>query len=78
MNGDFFTQLEAELGGLTRAGMHLGDAGARGRRRLLMLARRGAVIVALAIALAASFDGEFPATAHGYTPAALAVAAPGA
>jgi hypothetical protein len=78
MNGDFFSQLEVELGGLTREGVHLHDAGARGRRRLLMLARRGAAIVALAIALAASLDGEFPATAHGYAPAALAVAAPSA
>jgi hypothetical protein len=78
MSGDFFKQLEVELGGLTREGMHLSDAGARGRRRLLMLARRGAVIVALAIALAASFDGEFPATAHGYARPALALTAPGA
>jgi hypothetical protein len=74
MSGDFFTQLEAELGGITRHGMHLADGSARGRRRLIALLRRGLVVVALAIALAASFDSEFPATASGrgqLAPAAL-------
>jgi hypothetical protein len=71
---DFFTQLEAELGTLTRDGMHLGEPGARGRRRLIMLIKRGAVVVALAAALAVSFDSEFPATAHGYAPALISAA----
>jgi hypothetical protein len=73
---DFFSKLEAELEGLTRDGMHLGETSARGRHRLIVLLRRGAVIVALAIALAASFDSEFPASAHGYAPAIAAAAAP--
>lgn len=70
---DFFTQLEAELGTLTRDGMHLVDPGARGRRRLAALIRRSVVIIALAIALAASLDSEFPATARGYEPTLVAV-----
>ncbi|HEX3617864.1 MAG TPA: hypothetical protein VHU61_15090 [Solirubrobacteraceae bacterium] len=73
---DFFTQLETELGTLTRDGMHLGDPGARGRRRLTVLIRRSIVIVVLAIALAASLDSEFPATARGYAPALIAAAQP--
>lgn len=76
MNGDFFTQLEVELGGLTREGRHLTDATARGRRRMLTLLRRGVAIVVLAIALAASLDTEFPATARGYAPATIAAVAP--
>jgi hypothetical protein len=76
MNSDFFTQLETELGGLTRNGMHLTDPAARGRRRMLTLLRRGAAVVMLAIALAASLDSEFPATARGYAPAAVAAMAP--
>jgi hypothetical protein len=71
---DFFTQLEAELGALTHNGTHLGGAGARGRRRLIILIKRSAVIVALAVALAASLDSEFPATAHGYAPALVSAA----
>ena len=65
MNDDFFTQLEAELGTLTRNGVHLVEAGARERRRLIALIRRSLVIIALAVALGASFDSEFPATARG-------------
>ena len=68
MSADFFTRLEAELGALTREGVHLGDASARERRRLAVLARRAVAIVALALALAASLDGEFPANANGFTP----------
>jgi hypothetical protein len=71
---DYFTQLEAELGTLTRDGMHLGRAGGRGRRRVTLLIRRTAVIVALAVALAASLDSEFPATARGNAPALIAAA----
>ena len=71
---DFFTQLEAELGTLTRDGMHLGNAGARGRRRLTVLIRRVVVIITLALALAASLDSEFPATARGYAPQFVSVA----
>lgn len=78
MNSDFFTQLEIELGGLTRQGMHLTDATARGRRRLITLLRRGAAIIMLAVALAASLDSEFPATASGYAPVPIAAAAPSA
>jgi hypothetical protein len=70
---DFFRQLEIELGALTRDGMHLGDASARGRRRVMTLIRRSVVIVALAIALAATLDSEFPATARGYAPALVSV-----
>jgi hypothetical protein len=73
---DFFTQLEAELGTLTHNGTHLGGAGARGRRRLIVLIKRIAVIVALAVALAASLDSEFPATAGGYAPALVSAAQP--
>jgi len=72
MNSDFFTQLEAELGGITRHGMHLADGSARGRRRVIVLLRRGLAVVALAIALAASFDSEFPATASGQSQLAAA------
>ena len=72
MKTDFFTRLELELGSLTHHGMHLGDEAGRGRRRVTTLLRRGAVIVALALALAASLDSEFPATANGYAPVALA------
>jgi hypothetical protein len=71
---DFFTKLETELGTLTRDGMHLGEAGVRGRHRLSMLIRRSIVVVALAVALAASLDSEFPATANGYAPAFVSVA----
>lgn len=70
MNVDFFTQLEAELRSMTHEGMHLDDAPAQQRRRLAVLARRAIAIVALALALAASLDSEFPATASGYAPAA--------
>jgi hypothetical protein len=76
VTGDFFTQLEAELGRLTQAGMHL-DAG-QGRRRVTLLIRRAVVIVALAIGLAASLDSEFPATASGQAPAAQMWMVPGA
>ncbi len=76
MTGDFFTKLEAELGSLTHAGMHL-DTG-HGRRRVTMLIRRAAVIVALAVGLAASLDSEFPATASGQAPAAHMWVVPGA
>ncbi|MGH2861209.1 MAG: hypothetical protein ACRDLT_06830 [Solirubrobacteraceae bacterium] len=76
MNSDFFTQLEVELGSLTRDGVHLLDASSRARHHhLFTVVRHGAVIVALAIALAASLVSEFPATASGHTPAALAAAA---
>ena len=78
MSGDFFSELELELGDLTREGMHLSDDGARSRRRMLTLLRRGAAILTLAIALAASLVAEFPATAGGYTTAVIAAAAHGA
>lgn len=72
MSANFFTQLEAELGGLTRDGVHLGD-GTRRRRRVTLAIRRGLAITALAVALAASLDSEFPAVAsgHGQLPSAL-------
>jgi hypothetical protein len=76
MNGDFFTQLEAELGGITRHGMHLSDGSTRGRRRLIVMLRRGLVVLALAIALAASLDSEFPATASGHPELAAAALTP--
>lgn len=63
MTRDFFSKLEAELGSLTQAGMHL-DTG-HGRRRAILLARRAVTILALALALAASLDSEFPSTASG-------------
>jgi hypothetical protein len=66
MTPDFFDRLEAELGTLTRRGTHLGDATEAGRdRRLAALLRRGALIAALAVALAASLVAEFPASAGG-------------
>lgn len=71
MNGDFFSRLELELGSLAHEGMHLDDAGARGRRRAAVV-RRGLALVALALVLAASLVSEFPATASGYAPAAVA------
>ena len=70
MNGDFFSKLEAELGSLTHAGMHLDETAGHRRRRLMMLIRRAAVTVVLAIALAASLSSEFPATASGHDAAA--------
>ena len=78
MSGDFFSELELELGGLTREGMHLSDDAARSRHRLLTVLRRGAAILTLAIALAASLVGEFPASAGGYTTAAITATAHGA
>lgn len=77
MNGDFFTQLEAELGSLTQSGVHL-DATAHGRRRVIILIRRAAVTIAVAVGLAASFDSEFPATASGAGAAAHVWVVPGA
>jgi hypothetical protein len=65
MKTDFFTQLEIELSELNRAGAHRGEDRGRRRRRLVLAARRGAAIFTLAIALAASLDSEFPATARG-------------
>ena len=78
MSGDFFTELELELSGFTRDGMHLSDPTARNRRRTVTLLRRAVAILVLAIALAASLVGEFPATAGGYTPAVLAATTHGA
>lgn len=72
MTGDFFTRLEAELGSITQGGMHLDGKGGQGRRRLAMLIRRAPVTIVLAMALAASLDSEFPATASGHAPAAQA------
>lgn len=72
MTLDFFTRLEAELGGLTHEGVHLGDPTARVRRRAAIAIRRGIAILTLATALAASLDSEFPATARGLpVPAAM-------
>ena len=65
MSGDFFDRLEAELGGLARHGTHLDGVAGRDRRRVVALIRRSAVIVILAVALAASLVGEFPAAASG-------------
>jgi hypothetical protein len=76
MNGDFFTQLEAELGSLTQSGMHL-DASGHGRRRMIMMIKRAAVTIALAAGLAASLDSEFPATANGAAAAAHVWVVPG-
>lgn len=78
MNADFFTQLELELSSLTHDGVHLPDASSRARRHLATMVRRGIAIVTLVIALAASLDSEFPATASGHAPAAPAVVAPSA
>ena len=65
MKPDFFTQLESDLGALARNGAHLGDPAARGRRRVVLAARRSLAILTLATALAASLDSEFPAAARG-------------
>ena len=64
MNDDFFDRLEAELGGIARQGMHLEGLTGAGRRRAVAIVRRGAVVVVLAFALAASLVSEF-ASAHG-------------
>ncbi len=77
MSRDFFARLEAELGGLTQAGRHL-EPTARCRRRWLMLIRRAVASGALALALAASLDSEFPATASGRAPVAQMWTVPGA
>ncbi len=72
MKPDFFAQLEAELAGFTREGVHLGESTARLRRRAAIAIRRGIAILTLATALAASLDSEFPATARGLpAPAAM-------
>ena len=75
MTGDFFNQLEVELSSFTREGAHLADGAARSRRRAIILLRRSLATIGLAIAMAASLDSEFPATAKGNPPPAL-VAAP--
>jgi len=66
MSEDLFDRLEAELARRTREGAHLGVARARRRRRVALLVRRGAAIVALAAAMAATLVGEFPASASGH------------
>jgi hypothetical protein len=65
MTQDYFGQLEDELGALMREGAHL-DRPERTRRQAVTLVRRGAATVALALALAASLAGEFPAAANGF------------
>jgi hypothetical protein len=65
VSDDFFDRLEAELGAVARRGEHLDGVAGRHRRRIAMLIRRSAVIVALAVALAASLVAEFPASASG-------------
>ena len=77
MSGDFFAKLEADLGSLTHAGMHLDQTAAHRRRRLTMLIRRAVVTVTLAVALAASLSSEFPDTANGQVSAAHVWAAQG-
>ena len=72
MSGDFFTELEAELGSLTRAGTHLEGAAAHRRRRISMMIKRAAVTIGLAVALAASLSSEFPDTAGGHVSTAHA------
>lgn len=64
MSSDFFERLEAELGGLTREGVHI-TAGRRRRRAVLVLMRAVAILTAAA-ALALAFDSEFAASANGY------------
>jgi hypothetical protein len=73
MNDSFFDRLEAELAGLARQGTHLEGAPGRNRRRAVALIRRGAVIMALAVVLAASLVSEFPASASGRAMAAAQV-----
>jgi hypothetical protein len=67
MTGDFFDRLEADLASLARQGSHLDDLAAVGpdRRRVGALIRRGAAIVGLVVALAASLVGGFPESASG-------------
>lgn len=76
MTGNFFDRLEAELGTLARQGAHLDRVTGRDRRRVMLLIRRSAVIVVLAIVLAASLASEFPASAGGRTMAAQASVLP--
>jgi hypothetical protein len=70
VSGDFFDRLEAELGGLAREGTHLDGVAGRDRGRVMALIRRSAVVAVLAVALAASLVGEFPASASGRAMAA--------
>jgi hypothetical protein len=65
VSGDYFDRLEAELGTLARQGTHLDGVAARNRGRVTALIRRGAMIIILVVALAASLVGEFPASASG-------------
>lgn len=77
MSDDFFSQLELELRDLTLKGAHLADTTYRVRHRAIVLLRRCAVIATLALALAASLDGEFPASASGRPPVPPALVAHG-
>jgi hypothetical protein len=71
MSGDLFERLDADLAQLVHDGAHLSPAIRRGRR-IRLLARRGAVVVALAFVLAASLVSEFPASAGGHPAAPVA------
>jgi hypothetical protein len=62
MSRRFFDLLELDLASLTREGAHVESDGHRG---LIAMARRGLVVMGLAVVLAVSFVSEFPGTAAG-------------
>ncbi len=66
MSGNFFDRLEIELADMVRDGRHLTPTQQHDRRRTLLI-KRGLIIAALIVALAASLASEFPASANGRT-----------
>lgn len=83
MSDDYFTRLERELAGLTRAGVHLDPPRRWSLPRwsaLERLARRTAIVASVAIFLAALLVVEFPGSAsgraHRHSDAVTALAAP--
>jgi len=66
MSRNFFDRLELELAGMVRDGRHLTPAQRHERRRMLLF-KRGFIIAALILTLAASLASEFPASANGRT-----------
>jgi hypothetical protein len=74
MSHDFFDRLDAELGQLTRSGAHLA-IGDRAYHRAGRLVRRAAMFALVAVALAAVLVSEFPGSASGHAPVAIALTA---
>ncbi|MGH2841988.1 MAG: hypothetical protein ACRDKL_00165 [Solirubrobacteraceae bacterium] len=66
MRGNLFDRVEAELGGRVREGAHLDEEAGAGRLDLVAPLRHGMSLAGLAMMLAASLVGEFPASAGGH------------